>query len=675
MTRILFSLALLAPTLLSAQSAPATTPPSSIARIAISPSVREVQAGDTVRFTAQALDANGNVVRNARIRFNGVGGEGGTIDSSGVLIAGSTGVMPVSVVALVAGERPKVERMELRLVAGPAVRVDVAPNVTTMVVGQRLFMSARTYSKAGDERTKRDNVTWKSATPATVRVSVDGVATGLAPGKGTIVATAGTASRNVDVRVVANNIAALQLSPSRSQARTGDVMRFTLTAKDGAGKSLAALAPTWAMSGGEGLIEQDGAFVAYEPGRYVVSASLAGKSADAIITVEARDVRRPVNIVGRLPRTQFTTAEVWIHPNGKVAYLGAHGGGDRFWAIDISNPAKPVVVDSVVMNTRLVNDVMTTADGKYLVATREGAADRKNGIVICSLEDPLHPKVISEFTDGVTSGVHSAYIYTQPKYGTHVYLTNDGNGAVHIIDINDPAHPKQVAMWTTPRAEAGRYVHDIDVRDGLLYGAWWNDGLVILDIGNGIKGGSPSNPVFVSQFKYDLNEMYKDVEIEGGAGHGRGTHTAWRHKNYVFIADEVYRASPVKGAKDAAADRMYGNLQVVDVSDIEHPKAVAWYKPEYGGVHNVWVAGDTLYMGAYDGGFQVWDISGELRGDLKAQGRQIAVVNTADMDGNVKNHAQTWGVVVNPKDGLAYVNDFNNGLWIVRVEPRPKVVP
>jgi len=128
-------------------------------------------------------------------------------------------------------------------------------------------------------------------------------------------------------------------------------------------------------------------------------------------------------------------------------------------------------------------------------------------------------------------------------------------------------------------------------------------------VGNGIKGGSPSSPQFVSQYKYDLNALYKDVEIEGGAGHGRGTHTAWRHKNYVFIADEVYRANPVKGAKDASADRMYGTMQVIDVSDIEHPKSVAYYTPEYGGVHNVWVAGDTLYMGAYDAGFRAFDIS------------------------------------------------------------------
>ena len=215
----------------------------------------------------------------------------------------------------------------------------------------------------------------------------------------------------------------------------------------------------------------------------------------------------------------------------------------------------------------------------------------------------------------------------------------------------------------------------MDVRDGILYGAWWNDGLVMLDVGNGIKGGSPSEPKLIAQYKYDLDKLYRDVEAVSGPGFTRGTHTAWRHGNYVFIADEVYRNGTVAGAKDAASSRMYGTLQVIDVKDIEHPRAVASYTPEYGGVHNVWVAGDTLYLGAYDGGFHVFDISGELRGDFRAQGREIAHLNTADLDGYTKNAAFTWGVVVNPKDGLAYVNDFNNGLWIVRVEPTAGAVP
>ncbi|MEP6472070.1 MAG: hypothetical protein ABJC74_00005, partial [Gemmatimonadota bacterium] len=199
------------------------------------------------------------------------------------------------------------------------------------------------------------------------------------------------------------------------------------------------------------------------------------------------------------------------------------------------------------------------------------------------------------------------------------------------------------------------------------YLSYWNDGLVILDIGNGMAGGSPSNPVLVSQYKYDLNALYRDVEARSGPGFIRGTHTAWRHNQYVFIADEVFPAAAVEGAKDASAFRAFGRLQVLDVSDLKHPRSVAWYEPEYGGVHNVWVAGDTLYMGAYNGGFRAFDISGELRGDLRAQGREMAHVHTGDMDGNVKNTPMTWGVVV--KDGNAYVNDMLNGLWVVRMKP------
>ena len=304
-----------------------------------------------------------------------------------------------------------------------------------------------------------------------------------------------------------------------------------------------------------------------------------------------------------------------------------------------------------------------------------GSLLSKNGIVIATLEDPLHPKVVGEFTDGVTAGVHSAYVYTQPKFGTHVYLTNDGTGALHVIDINDPAHPKQVAQWKTPSSDAGRTLHDIDVRDGMLYASYWNDGLVMLDIGSGVKGGSPSNPQFVSQFKYDLNALYKPVEAVGGPGFIRGTHTAWRKGNYVFIADEVFTMKDIMALETKQASRAYGRMQVVDVSDIAHPKSVAWYEPEDGGVHNIWIAGDTLYMGAYNAGFRAFDISGELRGDLRAQQREIAHVNPSDPKGFIPNNTMTWGVVV--RNGLAYVNDVNTGLSIVRIEPKPaaKVVP
>ena len=646
-----------------------------VARIVISPANPTVVAGDTLRLSAQAFDAAGKVMDGVRIRFQAQGGRfEGTVDTLGLVESGATGTLPVVAVALVAGARPKIETFNVRMVAGPAVSITPTHAGVKLSRGQQLRLGGQAFSQTGDLRAS-DRITWTSSAPNVARVDGDGMVSGAAAGRATLTGTSGNASVRVPVEVVAAQVASLQLSPARVEARQGDVQRFRIVAKDAGGNTLDGLSTSWSFSPGEGLIEQDGAFTGYTPGEYVVTATQGSRSAQAVVRVAPREVRRPLTVVGRLPRTRFSTEEVWLHPNGKYAYLGSGGGGDVMVTIDISDPAKPVITDSIVSNTRRVNDVMTTPDGKFLVFTREGASDRKNGIVICSLEDPAHPKVIAEFTDGVTAGVHSAFIFQQEKFGTHIYLTNDGTGALHVIDINDPYHPKEVAQWRTPRnhGDAGRTLHDIDVQDGLLYASYWNDGLVILDIGNGTRGGSPSNPQVVSQYKYDLNFLYRDVEASGGPGFIRGTHTAWRHKNYVFIADEVFPASGVKGAKDASAGRAYGRMQVIDVSDIAKPKSVAYYEPEFGGVHNIWVAGDTLYMGAYNGGFRTFDISGELRGDLRAQGREIGHLNTADMDGRVKNAAMTWGVVV--KDGLAYVNDMYNGLWIVKIEPKPAVVP
>jgi hypothetical protein len=50
-----------------------------------------------------------------------------------------------------------------------------------------------------------------------------------------------------------------------------------------------------------------------------------------------------------------------------------------------------------------------------------------------------------------------------------------------------------VGRWglSTP----GRYLHDVWVDDGLAYLSYWDDGMVVLDVGNGIRerdAGAPS---------------------------------------------------------------------------------------------------------------------------------------------------------------------------------------
>lgn len=641
-----------------------------VVRLRISPPARVVAVGDSLRLVVEALDANGTVVRGVPVRFTVQGGRmQGSVDSTGLVRAGSPGVIPLSIAALPRSGRPVVEKIEVRLVPGPTHRVEVTPVVSKMLVGQRIRLDATPITATGDAR--EDVVTWASSNPRVATV-VDGMLSAVGPGTALVTVRAGGAETSRSVQVLPGAGVTAAITPAASRARQGDVVRFALTVKDARGQAITGLTPAWSFSPGQGAIDQDGAFVGNVPGRYSITASLGAKEAVSTVTLTTRDVRRQAKVVGHLDRSAFPTSEVWVHPDGKHAYLGTALGGDRIYAINISDPSQPVITDSIVANSRSMNDMMTTADGKWLVFTREGATDRRNGIVIASVEDPAHPKPVAEFTDGVTAGVHSAFVYTQPRHGTHVYLTNSGTGALNIIDINDPLKPRRVGEWISRDTRAGRSLHDVDVKDGIAYVSYWSDGLVILDVGNGMKGGSPSNPVMISNYRYNSEALYPGALSDWGPGFISGTHTAWRHGRYVFIADEVFPPYAPTGTWDVANIRAYGRLQVIDVSDIEKPRSVAWYEPEYGGAHNIWAAGDTLYLGAYNGGFQVFDVSGELRGDLKAQGRTIAEYMPASPTGFTPNKTMTWGVVV--KDGHAFVNDMLSGLWIVKLQPKP-VVP
>jgi plastocyanin len=647
---------------------PVPTPAQSpIARVEVQPAEAAVQVGDTIRLRAVAFDSAGKRIDAVRVRWFQTGGRfEGSIDSVGLVTGGSTGTLTFSVaVSPAAGGRARAAFSRITVVPQPAARIAIEPAVSRLYAGQSLGITAIPYAANADRR--YDDVAWTSDQPAVVAVAAGPRLVAGRPGRATLTARAGRATERMTVTVVPNPVTAVSLEPATASVRTGDVVSFRFTARNAAGRAVADAIPDWLMSPGHGEIGPDGAFVAAMPGTYRVAASFGGRTAEATVEVKPRDARRPLALVGRLP-IRMEAAEFWLHPDGRHGYLTTIG--DRIYAIDLSNRGAPVITDSVVVDARAVNDLMTTEDGKFGVLTREGASTRKNGIVILSFEDPAHPKPIAEFTETVTGGVHSTYVYRG-----YVFLTDDATGSMRVIDLRDPYHPSQVARWETPRSEAGRMLHDIAVTDGLAYLSYWNDGLVILDVGNGVKGGSPEKPVLVSQYKYDLNGLYRDVEAVGGPGFIRGTHTAWRAGRYVFVGDEVFSAKPrpTDGGGVVGLGRAFGRLHVIDVSNLAAPREVAWYEPKDGGSHNVWVAGDTLYMGDYQGGLRVLDISGELRGDLLAQGREIAHAVTGDSKGSVPNAPNAWGAIY--RDGYIYVPDMNSGLWIVKVDGAPAVTP
>jgi plastocyanin len=628
------------------------------ASVEITPRTLDVQVGQKVKFSATAKDAAGNAIDAKPSVWFAAPFDLAGADESGEVTFHGPGVVTVG--AVIAG---KAGYATVNIANSKIATLELEPLAHAIVAGsaEKLIVTARTSN--GNPRADAP-IQWTSDKPSIASVDAAGLVTGVAAGSATIKATADGATGTVKVQVVRDSVRKLTIKPASTDARTGDVVHFS--AGDASGGKAPAV--RWSISGGGAAVYPDGVFVAEKAGTYVLTASSGQHSASASVVVRPRNVEREVEVVAHVPMPDLQMSEEWII--GHHAYLSTIA--DKLFVYDIADPANPKLLDTLKVDARLINDISTTPDEKIGVFTREGASNRKNGIVFLDTSDPSHLKVLSEYTATVTGGVHSAYID-----GHYVYLTDDATGSLRVIDFQDPKHPKEVARWEVENPTvvsintemgsmtSGRYLHDLQVKDGIAYLAYWRDGLVILDVGNGMSGGSPENPKLIAQYKFNHYELYGD-------GWLAGTHSVFRYKNYLFVGDEVFPG--IFHIEDRDRIPVRAICHVMDLSDIKHPKEVAQYEVPEGGSHNFWAANDMLYEGYYSGGARVVDISGELRGDLYRQGREIARFWTGDAKGFRPNLPFTWGgqpcsvTCDSPLlNSLMYFNDIHSGLWITKL--------
>jgi hypothetical protein len=640
--------ALLLPLSILAQQQTTARPAASVKTVQVTASTREAEVGQQVKLSVTATDASGNVVKEEPSTYFAGPFDIAAVDDDGNVKLFGTGEVTVGAIV---GGKPGLTTF---MVKPPSIKtIEISSLKTAVVAGDSVQLDAVTRIFNGDPRTGVP-LNWTSDNAQVATVDAGGVVTGVRPGKAVITATSAEAKATTTINVVKSNLRSLSVAASARSAHAGDVIHFTAK-----GDPSGDFTTRWSVSGAGATVYPDGGFVAEQPGSYIVTATSGNISASSSILITPRNLEREVKVIGRMPMKEFQGAEEWII--GNYAYYSTIH--DRFLVYDISDPANPKLTDTVKVDARIVNDIMTTADGKILVISRENASNRKNGIAFYDTSDPAHPKLISEYTETVTGGVHSAFVHDH-----YVYLTDDATGSMRVIDFKDVKNPKEVARWQTePQMAgmirtkegeqiAGRYVHDLYVKDGLAYLAYWHDGLVILDVGAGLKGGSPEHPQLVSQFRFNHNELY-------GNGWLAGTHSVFRYRNYVFLGDEVFPAFfNIKSTKRVP---VRGIFHVIDVSDINQPRKVAEYNVPEGGAHNMWIENDMMYLGYYTGGGRVVDVSGELRGDLYRQGREVARIYTGDPDGFRPNMPFAWGA--QPHNGLIYFNDVNSGIWIVKL--------
>lgn len=617
--------------------------------VVISPTTATVEVDSSVRFRAEVLDADGKPIEGAELRWIVPNADVATIDSTTGTV---TGIHPGSAdVFVISGG--KVGRATITVPQLPPERLEVRTTGMNLRAGESFPATIVGLTRLGDEvAAVVDGVT--SERPEIAWADEKGRLYGVKKGHTRIVFHTSGVSAAVEVSVESNRTSEYRmLGTPVGSVETGDVVRLRVMGYDD-GRETGSPSPAWVVGGPGAQIEAEGVegvFVADDPGTYRLGAMIgAGTSVSSVIHVTQRAGAEQSELIqlGRGANAEHHSGDTWAFEGADgrdYAYIGTFQyDWMRVW--DVTDPTAPVLTDSMQLDARRINDVKIHPNNRIGILTREGASDRRNGIVILDLADPAHPSIISEYKETVTGGVHNVWIDGPNDL---VYACHNGTSELHIIDIADPMNPAEVGRWGIDRSS--KTLHDVFLEDGYAYLSYWDDGLVILDVGAGTHGGTPTMPSFVSRIAYP----------EGN------THTAFRYGRYVFVGDEIF--PPNWDAEKPIETRGY--IHVIDLENIDEPVEVAKYEVPEAGAHNIWVDDDKLYVGYYQAGLRVVDISGELRGNLYNQGRELAVLKTTDENSMVPNWGMTWGAQLHK--GSIFTSDLNSGLWIARLQEGPLV--
>ncbi|HEX3926873.1 MAG TPA: hypothetical protein VHW65_02660 [Gemmatimonadales bacterium] len=186
--------------------------------------------------------------------------------------------------------------------------------------------------------------------------------------------------------------------------------------------------------------------------------------------------------------------------------------------------------------------------------------------------------------------------------------------------------------------------HDTFVRDGLAFLCAWNTGVLIYDVGNGVKGGSPSNPQLISSL----------VTSADGVAAGPEVHNAWWFQNpvtgekkYLFIGQE---------GPGTVGTSSSGDIHIVNVSNLAAPVEVGFIHINGAGTHNFWMdeSRQILYAAYYNGGVVAIDVSGTLSGDMSNR-----IIHEVTPGG--PNNTYVWGVMLS--GNTLYATDMVSGFW------------
>jgi len=234
------------------------------------------------------------------------------------------------------------------------------------------------------------------------------------------------------------------------------------------------------------------------------------------------------------------------------------------------------------------------------------------------------------------------------RSGDALYVAHFGVSGMgtSVLDASDPANLRLVKQMKSPD---GAHTHKVQVADALL-----------LTNHEAFRGGTPER---VGMAIYALSDPFDPREIGFWNSTGKGVHR---------IVYEGGRYAYVSARPDGFEERIW---VIVDVSDPEHPTERArWWWPGMGddetptwpedesrSVHHAMVEGDRAYVGFWDSGMVIldisdlddisvvshlqWEVGGHTHTALPMPGRDLVVVTDEALSNNCEEDPHMVRVV------------------------------
>ncbi|MCL7968832.1 MAG: hypothetical protein M8867_04310 [marine benthic group bacterium] len=506
---------------------------------------------------------------------------------------------------------------------------------------------------------------WSSDDLEVVRITDSGVATGYLPGVARISvvpeAGPGDAARDtarVELRVVPDPARILTVSPARANVLAGEVLHLTAEVRTIDGRELEDAWVHWSATpiAGElpARIEPDGSFVAPEAGTWLATATRGRLSATAVVDVGPRPGAEALSLLASAlppgPAATFAGLRVFEGMDGRDWAWVWTDPSARIDLWDISDTGSPAFVRSLDPGADRVHDVEIGAGGGWAVVALSGPTGDDAGLAVYDLSRPSEPRPIAR-VGGDLSGGASAVAVDRDR----VWAAAIGDGSLVGFDLTDPAGPRRIGRWQASAARHG-HIADLEVRDGLAFLARWDDGVAILDVGAGNRGGTPAAPALVAELP---NPVFSDPGPEGSGAVRAYRVRRWR--DWLLVGESIVGC---RGCETGPR----GGVRLIDLTDLEQPVQRAWYHVPDAGVRDLEVdtRAERLTAAFGTGGARRLDVAGELRGDLYSQGRETAAAATGAWHTGVPSRSLARGARV--LKGSLFVADMYAGLKVFRVE-------